>query len=243
MRVLAIVAVLGFMAAPVLADITAWGGAEPQGGGQGATQSVIWNNWGAHGAATASQLDVVYPFDAQVADDFMFEEETTILDVHWIGGFWSITGDPLPQVFNIFFYTEGEEECPYCPGLYKPTGGPEDPSGTAIASILNFQPDSVTALGADYYEYYHDIPAVTLGPGHYWMAIQWVGPFTGGAQWGWSKNLDLQLLCCAVQGFPLLAMPYWTTIEPCTDMVWQLTPEPTTLLLLGFGGLALIRRR
>ena len=68
---------------------------------------VIWDN-GAPSATAglySSQLDTCYPFDSQVADDFMFEVDQEVWDVHWWGGFWGGTPPwPNPIDFNIYFY-------------------------------------------------------------------------------------------------------------------------------------------
>jgi hypothetical protein len=61
----------------------------------------------------------------------------------------------------------------------------------------------------------------------YWMACQWVGNYP--PQWGWCGS-DTQLLHSAMQGFPLLSVPYWT--DPgYGDVAFQLLgemPEDTT---------------
>ena len=49
---------------------------------------IIWDNGGITqpgSAGLSSQLDLAYPFNSQVADDFQFEDNKLITDVHWWG--------------------------------------------------------------------------------------------------------------------------------------------------------------
>ncbi len=61
--------------------------------------------------------------DSQAADDFMLTGTAKITALEWVGGFWN--GSPLtvPQ-WNIMFYEDAGG---------KPTGGPTDPTDTAVA--------------------------------------------------------------------------------------------------------------
>ena len=184
---------------------------------------IVWDNGGVGAGSNglASQLDLAYPFNAQVADDFKLDEETFITDVHWWGVFWNPGGGPNPAQFNIIFYADAG-------GM--PTGaGMPDPTPTALA-VYNFPSVTGVPVGTDQYEYEVDLdpPFVAQAYEHYWIAIQWVGNFQ--PQWGWSTNGDNpELLFPSVQGFPLASVPYWT-VHGYGDMAFYLTgvtgPEP-----------------
>jgi len=180
---------------------------------------IIWDNGGTipNSNLYSSQLDQVYPFVSQVADDFHFEEDTLITDVHWFGGFWG--GDPFDPVdFWIYIYADdGTGNAPTGTGM-------PDPSPTALMSYFY---QGVTGMPLDpngfySYEVMLDPPFQALGSHKYWIAIQAVFAFP--PQWGWA-NTDQYHLSTAVQGFPILGTLFWTVISPEVDMAWYLTGE------------------
>jgi uncharacterized repeat protein (TIGR01451 family) len=183
--------------------------------------NIIWDNGGTTATSNlySSQNDTCYPFVSQVADDFHFEEDTPIFDVHWFGGFWG--GDPIdPMDFWIFIYKDDGTGS-------QPTGaGMPDPAPTAVAAY--FFP-GVSGMPLDpngYYSYEVDLdpPFLAEACQKYWIAIQ--AAFCFPPQWGWA-NTDVIKLAPAVQGFPALNIPFWTLIDPETDMAWYLTGEET----------------
>jgi hypothetical protein len=196
---------------------------------------VIWDNTVDDDLTLlSSQNDTAYPFDSQLADDFMFTDMGYfVTDVHWKGGFWN--GTPInPIDFNIYFYADDG------------TGQPTQP-GTELAQY-NFQDVLGTDDGAGFLDYSVDLPTpFTANAGEtYWVAIQWEGLFP--PQWGWAASLNgvVDYGSPALQGFPLLGTPYWS--DPgYGDAYWQLTgvpiPAPASAALLGLGGLMLRRRR
>ena len=185
---------------------------------------IVWDNGGIDGAQNglSSQLDLVYPFNSQVADDFQLETDMLITDVHWWGIFWNgPPAGPNPADFNIIFYADAG-------GM--PTGaGMPDPTPTALKVYFMPQVTGVPTGGVEEYEY--DVvlpePFPAIANEHYWIAIQWVGNFQ--PQWGWDTNgNNPELLALSVQGFPLLGTVYWT-IHGYGDMAFYLTgqsPEP-----------------
>ena len=60
---------------------------------------IIWDNGVPGTSVLASQYDAAYPFNAQTADDFMFEDGATITGVGFYGGFWSGDDDINPCDF------------------------------------------------------------------------------------------------------------------------------------------------
>jgi hypothetical protein len=192
---------------------------------------VIWDNGGPTGFFTASQDDTAYPFDAQAADDFVLADDMYVTDVHWHGGYWG--GSPVePIAFNILIYADDG------------TGLAPTQPGTEIYGAYGVSPNY--AADPNYANgFFYDIdlasPFMAQAGVQYWIGIQAVVNFP--PQWGWTSTFDGNHGATTVQGFPLLGIPYWTTLTE--DMSFQLTgipvPAPTSMALLGLG--ALIRRR
>lgn len=211
-----------------------------------AANPVIWDNGntGAGETGLSSQLDSAYPFNSQTADDFQFTFNASITDVHWTGLYFNgnALANPGPA-FNIFIYASA-------PSGTTPTGGPGDPSATALASYNTGVGGANQVVGAfaGTFDYSFNLPvAFNAAAGvHYWIAIQSVNNFP--PQWGWSTSLNNQLNS-AVQGFPLLGTNYWSVPPNAAgqDMAFQLTgvpvPGPGALALLGLAGFAARGRR
>jgi hypothetical protein len=181
---------------------------------------IVWDNGGIDGTSNglSSQLDPTY-FNSQVADDFQLEADTLITDVHWWGVFWNgPPAGPNPADFNIIFYADAG-------GM--PTGaGMPDPTPTALKVYNMSQVLGVPTGGVEEYEY--DVvlpePFPALANEIYWIAIQCIVVFP--PQWGWETNgANPEFLSIPVQGFPLLAMPYWTATQ-YGDMAFYLTGIP-----------------
>ena len=186
---------------------------------------IIWDNGEPIATSNlySSQLDEIYPFVSQVADDFHLAIDAVITDVHWWGGFWG--GDPIDPIdFYIYIYADDGT------GNAPTGGGMPDPSPTALATYM-FPGVSGVVNPDGFYEYevILDPPFQIAGCNKYWIAIQAYFPFP--PQWGWA-NTDAIQLSPAVQGFPLLGTNFWTVIDPAVDMAFYLTgyyleePEP-----------------
>jgi hypothetical protein len=208
-----------------------------------AAGEIIWDNYpSGHGQTlVSSQLDPAYPFDSQTADDFMFaetgDEPWAITDVHWVGGFWQGM-EPAPgEPFNIYFYADDGTG-------NAPTGGPDDPSDTALETYYGLLPDE-TDLGDWRYAYELDLPTPFIADNNvkYWIAIQSVLVFP--PMWGMADSLDTWGATAKI-GFPLIGDPYWSELPEPMDIAFRLTgyrvPEPASLLAFAFGALMLARR-
>jgi len=195
--------------------ITEW----PQAEGR----DIIWDNYADDGTGTglSSQLDEVYPFNSQCADDFQFAEAMDVNQVHYWGAFWNGATYPNPVEFNVIFYADDG-------GM--PTGaGMDDPTPTALV-VYNFPAVTGVSYGTDKYEYDVTIDPVFVASAgvHYWIAVQEVASYAASGQWGWSTNgANPEQLSGPVQGFPLLGTAYWT---PTTygDHAFQLGGVPHT---------------
>jgi hypothetical protein len=186
-------------------------------GTAGGGTDIIWDNGPDTGSAFSSQRDYAYPFISQVADDFMFVEDAEVWDVHWWGNFWG--GDPIdPMDFEIIFYADDGT------GTAPTGGGSPDPTGTALAYYFFPGVTGLPLSGNGNYEYHVDLPMPFYATGgvKYWIAI--VAVFDFPPQWGWT-NTDVIQLSSAVQGFPLLAIPFWTPLD--LDMAFYLTGTTT----------------
>jgi hypothetical protein len=187
-------------------------------------RDLIWDNYADDGTGNglSSQLDLVYPFNSQVADDFQFTEAMDIDQVHWWGIFWNgVSGAyPNPVEMNIIFYADDGSGT-------MPTGaGMDDPTSTALA-VYNFPAVTGVSYGTDKYEYDVTIePAFVAEAGvKYWVACQAVFAFSDYGQWGWASNgANPEKLGTPVQGFPCLGTAYWTALT-YGDMAFQLSGQ------------------
>ncbi len=203
-----------------------------------ATDPEIFNNGVVGNTLLSSQNDTVYPFDSQVADDFMLGSAMDITGITWSGGYFQAASPITPNTsaFNVFIYADNGSGT-------APAGGP----GTELASfIIPFGSIAVTPTLVDQYDYSVDLGgSFSAAAGTtYWLAIQSENTFP--PQWGWGG--DNTSGGNAVAGFPLLAVPYWSpTPTAPTEMVFGLNgvvPAPgTAAALLGMAGFASRRRR
>jgi hypothetical protein len=213
-------------------------------GSPASAQFLLWDNYpfGSNPSYKSSQLDLVYPFDAQMADDFEIDGSwfDPIDAVEWNGGFWNGTPLTVPEWRIIFYDDDGG----------RPTGGPDDPTGTARAVFTMGADDvQVTPESDGSYTYYTE--ALKFYPeiweGRMWIAIQPVLPFP--PQWGISEAAGSLQGYESQFGFPLLGYDYWTPVSEAFgdefDMAFRLyaIPGPGALVLLGLAGFAPARRR
>ena len=180
-------------------------------------KSIIWNNGGPTDdwILVLSQLDEVFPFNAQVADDFIFEDEDMeVFGVRFWGNFWGV-GQPFDPVdFNMFFYADdGTGNAPTGKGM-------ENPESTALASYFIQDVSSVNDSGQRFYSV--DLPTsfIALQGEKYWLVVQAV--FEILPKWGRVTNDGTIHLSPSVYGCPLLGNPYWTDLG-YGDVAWYLT--------------------
>jgi len=165
-----------------------------------------------YGNALASQDDQVYPFFAQVADDFLCEETGPILAVEWWSTYWN-PGPPPPAgyYFMIEFWTDN-------PG---PPSHPEQ--------LIYQEPCYMFAEDYDedyqqfHYVQYFDYPFQQEQGNIYWISIYAVFPYP--PQHGWCIG-EPQWNDCASFYAPFFGYPEWTDAitvwGECHDMAFVL---------------------
>ena len=186
------------------------------------TDEVIWDNGlpGSGSYVIASQLDTNYSFNAQTADDFMFNGVAEITGVVWYGGFFDETTPDVinPCDFNIYIYEDDGTG-------NAPTGG-----GTANPETTKLYYSFENVLGVKIGEYScsYEVgldPVFNAQHGvKYWIVMQAV--FNYPPQWGWLNLTDNQIqLSPSVQGFNSskqeVEMEFWT-VHGGGDMAFKL---------------------
>jgi hypothetical protein len=177
---------------------------------------LIWDNGDSEpGLSLLSQLDLVYPFESGAADDFLIRdqlpnavESASVTRIDWLG--YIGCGEYRPLEGVRFFFYENAVGADREDGGDAPTGGPEDPTDTAIYSA-HLDPGEFIEVRRDdlYIEFSAELPTPfeadvdTL----YWLEIQGVLEFP--PKYFWTSN-DSSYGWGATQGVPLLDLPYWT---------------------------------
>ena len=181
------------------------------------SKAIIWDNGGPTDdwVLILSQLDEVFPFNSQVADDFIFKyEDTEILGVRWWGNFWGV-GDPFDPVdFNIYFYADdGTDNAPTGAGM-------EHPEDTALESYYIQGVSGINDSGHRFYSVDLPTPFIAYQGEKYWLVVQAI--FEILPKWGRVTNDGTIHLASSVFGCPILGEPFWTNLG-YGDMAWYLT--------------------
>jgi hypothetical protein len=189
-----------------------WQGPVPKG--------VVWDNGMDYIGLGASQSDPASGLDPIEADDFMFEQDQLVNDVHWIGGYYIEDEPPYDGNFDweITFYDDfGDGTKP----------------GAVIATYLfpNAQVNE-TKIDSNEYGYYCSysvkVPKLYFSANtKYWISIQGIGAYP--PQSGWAVWDDDILLHQAVFKSVYFGYPDWTNTSEvfsiAVDMCFQLTFE------------------
>lgn len=138
---------------------------------------VVWDNWMETTILITAQWDQSTQLDHYLADDFIFEEDTDVLDVHWIGGYWDTNYQQGNYNWKILFYHDrGDGEAPGAQfkGPYTYTQDQCNPE-----LILD---NGFTSI----FEYYVNLPDYIVfgGGSKYWISIWAEGPYPPQSGWG-----------------------------------------------------------
>lgn len=191
--------------------------------------TLLWSQTPYCENAFASQLAANFPFDARLADDFIFAVAPgQITAVRWWQIWWSFGYTPYvaPSAFNIFIYNDN-------------TCLP----GTLVSSwnipFASSNEDAGCSVSYDSREYWVTLsPAfVPLANQHYWIVIQPVLDFPPQTM---LMEANEDNLCSAVMDFPEAGYDGWNAIN--TDIAFELygdmatpveTPVSSWALVLG----------
>jgi hypothetical protein len=172
------------------------------------SKGVVWDNGMHYDGLLSAQDDPVEGLDSEPADDFMFDVDQPVSDVHWIGGYWSPPED-YDFDWRVTFYDDfGDGTKP----------------GAVIASWVFPNSDvNETNIYLNIYSYSVDLPTpMTFLVGtKYWITIQGIGAYPPYSGWGY--HLDPILLHEGVFRSVYWGYPDWT--DQSLDMCFQLTYE------------------
>ena len=129
---------------------------------------IVWDNDMSYLGLIRAQYDSSIPLDCYPADDFHFEEDTVVCDVHWVGGYWF--GN----------YQQGDFD--WVIKFYKDRGDGNAP-GVEYAGPFTYTWDQITKVFLQdtgtmiLYELSVDLPESILFNGceKYWISIWGIG--------------------------------------------------------------------
>jgi hypothetical protein len=178
---------------------------------------VVWDNGMNYDGLLTSQEDPASdpPMDSRPADDFQFETDQIVADVHWIGGYWNevVDGD---FDWEITFYDD--------------FGDGTKPGTEIYSHIFTNAEVNETHIINEFYSYSVDLgtPLSCLAGTKYWISIRGIGAIP--PQSGWAYHETPITLHEAVIKSNYFGLPDWTNLSialgVAADMCFQLTATP-----------------
>jgi len=177
-----------------IAGGTTWQGSD--------VETVFWTQLPT-GSAMGSQNFTDEPtYDAGVADDFEFAVSTTINRIRWWGGYWNGTAPlPIDSPMEVYLYLDdGTGNAPTLPQ-----------HSSAIASWIIPVGGYDEIADGDNFLCTYEFPEWVVFDANvtYWVEIRKAYAFDPFGQYGFVES-DPGFLAPCVQGFPALAIDYWT---------------------------------
>jgi hypothetical protein len=189
---------------------------------------VVWDNGMDFAGLAAAQDDDAYPFQPFFADDFHFDEDTEVADVHWVGGYWND-----PDTYN-------QVHWPWEITFWNDRGDGEAPgdifAGPFVFDNTQYTEELIQDTGTSiYYTFGVDLDEIIIFPActKFWITIRGVGIFPPQSGVGTHATI---LLWEGVFKSAVLGYPEWTdstiVFGAAADMAFQLTgplgPVPPT---------------
>jgi hypothetical protein len=220
--VVSFVAIAAYTTGEKIAEMTAFPRGEyVKGSAVGATKFVLWDNGMDYNNLLTAQIESdPSGIISEPADDFQFDADQVVSDVHWIGGYYN--GPPVDGDFDwqITFYNDFGDGTK--PGTVINTWvfPNADVNETWIEDIY---------MGACYsYSVYLPTPLSFSAGTKYWISIQGIGDTY--PQSGWAYHDPPLLLHQAVIRSEYYGYPDWTDLSVAlgypVNMCFQLTGEP-----------------
>lgn len=215
MRVVLLVLVLA-VSLSMAGRITAIGDVQSGGSSFHGTdaEEIFWTQLPTGYAMGSQYFPNNYPtYDAGVADDFEFVEETTINKIRWWGGYWGGTGIAPPHDEPVEIYLYVDDGTGAAPTL---------PQHDSAIMAWFIDPGEYTEVldGTDYMCEYPFPTWVTFDADQkYWFEIRKAFPLDPFGQYGWIQSEPVNLSPC-VQGFDGLGVVWWTA--QTTDAAFEL---------------------
>jgi len=207
------------VATALLATSTCMAGSNP----------VVWNNGpsapgGGQGTVAAQLSQTPSPYSIQGVDDFQIAAGALITDVHWTGFYFNGTpvANPGPA-FIIRIYGDNGTGT-------SPTGGPGDPSATALATFNTgaggANQHAGTVANTLDYSYVLPTPFPAQPNTKYWLSLQAVVNFA--PAWSWALSTTQQMNQVLHGGHGFINFTYWSVAvtSPISDASFTLTGTP-----------------
>jgi hypothetical protein len=187
-----------------------------EGMGVGAFGDIVWDNGMNYDGLLAAQYDSTDGFDAYPADDFHFEEETEVCDVHWIGGYYN---------------PDQHAEYEWCIAFYNDRGDGNAPGSLYAGPYCYAWADiNWEELEPGRYEMWVDLPEnIPFPPCYKFWILIWANGVHP-PQSGWGYHEDPIYMHQAVFKSDYFGFPDWVDVAQVTgfpfDMCFQLTTKP-----------------
>jgi len=182
---------------------------------------VVWDNWMGFDYGHHAHYNESAGIDCYMADDFQFDEETEVFDVHWIGCYWHSGYEQAAYDWKILFYEDRGDGA--APG--------DIFAGPYTYTQEQCTPDLLLDTGwSIYYEMSVNLPEYVVFPENdkFWISIWADGDAEPWSAWGLHEAPILKHHQAVLKS-EYWGHPDWTDYDvfnpgyPPADMCFQLT--------------------